>query len=219
MDSFKCEFISWEEIYNLSKVVAKRIRQSHYSPDLIIGLARGGLVPARNLSDLLGIKDLLSLKVEHWGITAHPDGEARLKYPFNVDLQGRRVLVVDDITDTGKSMQIATDFVRTLSPADIKTAALRHIKHSEFIPDFFAEEIEWKWVIFPWCFTEDLCNLVKAVVEGEAGVHLEKIRESLEKRYDIRVDEEVLREIMEEMEERGMVKRIQQGVPLWKVPE
>ena len=62
---------------------------------------------SRVLCDYLGVKDLVSLKIEHWGVTATPDGKAQIKYPFDIDLTGKNVLVVDDITDTGESMIIA----------------------------------------------------------------------------------------------------------------
>jgi len=115
-DKFNCEVMDWELFYRLSKTVSKKIRDSNYTPDLIVGLARGGWVLARVLCDLLGVKDLVSLKVEHWGMTATPDGKAKLKYPFQIDLTGKRILVVDDITDTGESMMLAVEHVRTMNP-------------------------------------------------------------------------------------------------------
>ena len=161
VEKFECEVMSWEHFYRLAKEVANKIKSSGYVPDMVIGLARGGWCLARVLCDFIGVKDLVSLKVEHWGITATPDGKAKLKYPFNIDLTGKKVLVVDDITDTGESMRISVDYVKTLNPSEVRTAALRHIEGSKFKPDYYAEKITWRWVIFPWNFVEDLCNLVE----------------------------------------------------------
>ena len=112
-DAFECEIMSWELFNTLAKNVATKIKDSGYNPDFIVGLARGGWVLSRVLCDYIGVKDLVSLKVEHWGVTATQDGKAQIKYPFDIDLAGRRVLIVDDITDTGESMLIAEEYVKT----------------------------------------------------------------------------------------------------------
>ena len=116
--------MSWDYFYELSKLVAQKMIRSGYLPDIVIGVARGGWVFARMLCDFQGIKDLLSLKVEHWGITASPDGEAKLKFPLTVDLSNKRCLIVDDITDTGKSMIKAAEHIKKLNPLYIRTATL-----------------------------------------------------------------------------------------------
>jgi hypoxanthine phosphoribosyltransferase len=125
MDSerFECQVMDWNYFYNLARKVADKINSSGYKPDIIVGLARGGWVLARILCDFVGIKDLVSLKVEHWGVTATPDGTAKLKHPLNVDLTGKKVLVVDDITDTGESMRVTVEYLKSLNPSEIRSAA------------------------------------------------------------------------------------------------
>jgi len=206
VEGFECEVMDWRLFYDLAKRVAERIRESGYQPDVIVGLARGGWVLARVLCDFLGVKDLLSLKVEHWGITATPDGKAKLKYPFNVDLSGKRVLVVDDITDTGESMRISVEYVKTLKPLEVRTAALRHIEGSKFVPDYFAEAITWRWVIFPWNYVEDLCNLISRVKE-KGVTDPPEIRAKLKEYFKINVDEGTIKEILKEIERRRALKR------------
>jgi hypothetical protein len=154
------------------------------------------------------VKDLLSLKVEHWGITASPNGEARLKYPLTVDLSGKKVLVVDDITDTGESMRKSIEHVKSLSPAETRTATLRHIKGSRFVPDYFAEEIGWRWVIFPWNYVEDLCNLIpKALVFKNDDVDFEATIGKLRELFNVTIDVESLKELYTECKMRGLLKR------------
>ena len=208
-EKLECELQSWENIYRLSREVSKKIAKG-YDPDMIIGLTRGGWVPARNLCDFLGKKDLIGLKVEHWGVTATKDGEAKLKFPIDFDLSDKRVLVVDDLTDTGKSMQLAIKHLKTLNPKEIRTATIFHINGSEHKPDFYAKEIEWKWIIFPWNLTEDLCNLIEKMLDGDIEMHIDAVRGGLEEYYDISVDADTLKEIMEEMERRGMVKKTEE---------
>jgi hypothetical protein len=159
--------MSWDLFYELSKKTADKIIASKFKPDFMVGLARGGWVLSRVLCDFLGVKDLVSLKVEHWGVTATPDGSAQIKYPFRIELRGRSVLIVDDITDTGESMRVAKEYVETMNPLVVKTATLRTITGSKFRPDYFGDEISWRWVVFPWNYYEDMCNIIpKAAADG-----------------------------------------------------
>jgi hypoxanthine phosphoribosyltransferase len=210
-DCFECEVMDWNLFYNLARKVAKKINGSGYKPDLIVGLARGGWVLARILCDFIGVKDLVSLKVEHWGVTATPDGKAKLKYPFKVDLNGKKVLIVDDITDTGESMQVAVEHIKSLNPSEVRTAALRHITSSKFKPDYFGEEMDWRWVIFPWNFTEDMCNIVPKVcarlsVSPDGDVDVAQIRNELKQFYTINTNEETVTEILQELKRRNFIQ-------------
>src|SRR5512136_2000201 len=98
----KCKIVSFEEVYNMVKTVAEEIKSSGFKPTTVVGLARGGRIPARLMCDFLGITDLLSLKVEHWLQTGKTKDEATMRYPITTDLKGKKLLIVDDITDTGK---------------------------------------------------------------------------------------------------------------------
>ncbi len=200
-DVFECEIMSWDLFNRLAKNVAQKIKESNYDPDFIVGLARGGWVLSRVLCDYLGVKDLVSLKVEHWGVTATLDGKAQIKYPFDIDLTGRHVLLVDDITDTGESMIIAEEYVKSKNPACIKTAALRHIEGSKFTPDFFGDVITWRWVVFPWNFVEDMCNIIPKASEGAES--LEEVKERLKSRHKIDLSIEQIKEIDAELKRRA----------------
>ncbi len=200
-DRFDCEIMSWELFQFLARETAGKIIDSGYAPDFMVGIARGGWVLSRVLCDFLGIKDLVSLKVEHWGVTATPDGKAQLKYPFDIDLTSRRVLVVDDITDTGESMMIAVDYVRTKNPAEVRTATLRHIIGSKFTPDYYGDEITWRWVVFPWNYIEDMCNVIPKVA-GE-GATLTEIREKMKATFDSDRPEDEISKILDEIKRRS----------------
>ena len=200
-DKFECELMDWVLFGKLTKRLAKKIKHDGFKPDVIVGLARGGWVLARLLCDHIGVKDLVSLKVEHWGITASPDGQAKLKYLFNIDLTGKKVLLVDDITDTGESMRISSEYVKSLNPRELKSAALRHIKGSKIIPDYFAEEISWRWVVFPWNYIEDLCNIVHKIIKKKASSPSE-IKMILKKDFQMDLDEGAIEEILDEMKHR-----------------
>jgi len=203
-DSFLCEVMDWRLFAELSEKVAEKIVASGWQPDFMVGLARGGWVLSRVLCDYLGVKDIVSLKVEHWGVTATPDGKARIKYPFEVDLTGRRVLVVDDITDTGESMIVAMDYVNKKNPLEVKTAALRHIEGSKFTPDYYGDMITWRWVIFPWNYVEDMVNLVPKACEDDSSP--EEIKKAMREKFSIEVPEEDIEKALNEIKRRESMK-------------
>lgn len=199
-DKFDCEVMSWDLFYELSKKTADKIIASKFRLDFMVGLARGGWVLSRVLCDFLAVKDLVSLKVEHWGVTATPDGSAQIKYPFRIELRGKRVLIVDDITDTGESMRVAKEYVETMNPLVVKTATLRHINGSKLTPDYYGDEISWRWVVFPWNYTEDMCNIVPKVAAD--GVPLDEVKRRLKANNNLDIDETEIKKILEEAKRR-----------------
>ena len=200
-EKFECEVMDWGLFDSLSLAVTEKIKASGFQPDFMVGLARGGWVLSRVLCDQLGVKDLVSLKVEHWGVTATPDGKAQIKYPFGIDLTGRRVLVVDDITDTGDSMILAVNYVREKNPAEVRTAALRHIEGSKFVPDYYGDVITWRWVVFPWNYVEDMCNLVAKAAEGAKG--LDEVKRRLKSNFNVDLSGDQIREVQAEIRRRN----------------
>jgi hypoxanthine phosphoribosyltransferase len=216
-EKVKCEMRSWENVYDVSRQLAELIKKSGFEPDIIIGLARGGWVPARNLCDFLGVKDLVSLKMEHWGITATPDGEARVKFPLKIDLTGKKVLVVDDCSDTGKSLVESKKYIRTLNPKAVKSATMQIFDTTPAagIPDFYVEKIPWVWVIYPWNMNEDLINLISQLLDKKGKMHLDHIRKGLEDEFEVSVDAKLLKEIMLESERRKKVMRIGDEADHW----
>lgn len=147
-----CKLLSLNDVYNLSKKTALKIVENGFQPDIIIGLARGGWFTARIISDYLNIDDLVSMKVEHWGTTAKISlPEARLKHPFDIDLKGKKVLLVDDITDTGESLALAKNIAEKSDPAELKMAVMQYMTSSKVKPDYYAEVVDkWIWMIYPW---------------------------------------------------------------------
>ncbi|WP_069807166.1 phosphoribosyltransferase [Vulcanisaeta thermophila] len=168
------KIVSWDEITEWSRALAMKIRESGWRPDIIVAIARGGYAPARLLCDYLGVMDLVSLQVVHWPSTAQVAERAYIKYALSVDLSGKRVLVVDDIVDTGDSIQLAKDYIeRNNKGAEVRTAALQWISTvAKFKPDYWAIEVrDWAWFVYPWNTTEDMTNFIRRVLteEGKLG--------------------------------------------------
>jgi uncharacterized protein len=179
----RCRQASWEDVEGWADRLASRIRERDAVPATIVGLTRGGWVPARLLCDRLGVRRLVSLRAQHWGVTATPDGVAELTEGISGPVANETVLLVDDITDTGESLRLALDHVTAQHPARVESATFLHITHSKFIPTYYAEEIPrdaWVWVVFPWNYWEDLVALAQRAAEHGAGV--DRVRATLRER-------------------------------------
>ncbi|MCD6371038.1 MAG: phosphoribosyltransferase [Thermoplasmata archaeon] len=208
IEKFRCQLVTWKDIENWSKDIVKKVAASGYSPEIVIGLARGGLVPARLIADYLNIKDLYAVKTEHWGITATPDGKAKLAQGLQVSIEGKRVLVVDDITDTGQSLRLAVEHIKGHNPSQLRSATLLHITHSKYVPDYYSEEVpedRWTWFIFPWNVYEDLRNLIPKTLYKKKGTR--EIKESLKEQFQIDVKLRLVGEILKDLEKRGVVRK------------
>ena len=167
MPKIPVKVVKWEEVVDWSTQLAEKIKESKYDPDIIIAIARGGLVPARIVADVLGVIDILSIKIEHWVETASHTPEAKVKYPFKVDLQGKKVLIIDDITDTGDSVELAKKYVKeNFGPKEVRTATMQIIEASAKIkPDYYAMVIkDWYWFMYPWNYWEDEINLIRKIL-------------------------------------------------------
>lgn len=187
-----CRLLSWDDAYELAGKVAQQISLDKYAPDHIIGITRGGWVPSVMLSDLLGVKDILSVRITHWGATAEKDSKAVLKYPLQTDLSGKKVLLVDDLTDSGDSMALALEEIKKHNASDIRTATLIHKKQSKITPDYYAKKTDkWEWIILPWNVNEDLLQLSEKASDGKA-LSAKDTAGALKKKYGLCVDEIVL---------------------------
>ena len=203
-EKFMCKVVTWDEIDLWAKNVVKKIRASGFKPDMVVALIRGGLVPARLICDHLHLKNLFAVKVEHWGITAQADMKAKLIQGLDLDLTGKKILVVDDITDTGESLLISTAHLKTKGPAVMKSATLLHIAHSKFEPDFYdiyVPKEKWTWFIFPWNFHEDIRTLaVKTILTPK---DVKGVTKALKDQFQIKVDLEIVEEALLELKDRG----------------
>ncbi len=208
-DKFKCHLVSWKESYRLAKALARKIKRSGFKPDLVIGVARGGLVPARVVCDFLLQKDLAAVKIEHWGIAA-TIGKATIKFPLPVDISGKNVLVVDDVVDTGDTYSVLMDYLKEKNPSKVRTAVLHYKTCSTCIPDYWAEKQDkWEWIIYPWAVYEDLTGFIKKVMTGP--MTLPDIKKTLVSDYNINISKKDLLEILNDMHAEGKLQKQKRG--------
>ncbi|MEI6242625.1 MAG: phosphoribosyltransferase [Chlamydiota bacterium] len=142
--------VTWEEVTQLSQDLQKQIVGSSFDPDVVIGISRGGLVPARLLSDLLDKNGLFIIRVAFYTAMGKTQKEPKLLQGIEKDIvQGKSVLLVDDVADSGRSLAFAITYLQSFSPREIKVATLHYKRRSCVTPDFYAK-LEERWIIYPW---------------------------------------------------------------------
>jgi hypoxanthine phosphoribosyltransferase len=162
VDFPKIRHATWSDVDGWIDLLSRMIHEADRVPQTIVALTRGGWGPARLLADRFETRRLISLRTQHWGITATPSGRAELTEGLSSGVTDEDVLVVDDITDTGESLALAAEHVLGMGPRRLESATCLHITHSKFVPTYYAESIDrdsWVWVVFPWTYWEDLHTL------------------------------------------------------------
>jgi uncharacterized protein len=168
-----CRLATWADVHGWIDRLSDQIARTEHRPQSIVALTRGGWAPARLLADRLGVRKLVALRTSHWGVTATPSGKAELTEGISGSVRGEAVLIVDDITDTGESLELAQDHVKAQAPSRLESATCLHITHSTFVPTYYAEAIDrehWVWVVFPWTYWEDLRTLAGRAYEATHDV-------------------------------------------------
>ncbi|QGN06210.1 phosphoribosyltransferase [Halorhabdus sp. CBA1104] len=224
-EEFPCTITNWEYIYGLCRTVSDDVKADDFEPDVVVALARGGWFAGRTLCDFLGLDDLTSLKIEHYVGTAAKGDEPEVRYPMpEGSVEGKDVLIVDDIADTGQSIAHASEYVNERDPNAVRTATLQLLQTSEVEPDFVGERLEeWTWVVYPWNFIEDMIELTESVMEKADAQQFSEddVRSLLRSYHEIDpIEMEIaqpdrIEEVLTEMERRGVIEYA--GEDCWTV--
>lgn len=151
----KYHSVTWGKVERLAKQLVQAMANERF--DAILGITRGGLVPATLISEALEIRNVVSATVffytddgeQYFGVT-----EPRfLAFPGGDALQGRKVLIVDDVWDTGRTAHAVKQRALRANPALVKVAVLHYKPEmntfAEEEPDFYAETTS-DWIVYPW---------------------------------------------------------------------
>lgn len=187
------EILSLSKTQKLSRRLARQVLADHFYPDVVIAIARGGFVPARLLCDYLDVYDLSCIRIAHYtGTDIHQ--QARLTIPLNIDIRGKSVLLVDDVDDTGDTLQLALTHLHGFDPASIRIAVLHHKVVSSVTPDYYAEIVtHWHWITYPWAITEDMLGLVRKMQPAPASIDEAIIR--LFQNHGVRISKQVMQDV------------------------
>ena len=149
-DGAEREVLPWDLFGEASRALAQQVADSGYRPTIVLGVARGGLLPAATIAYALNIKNLFTVNVEFYtGI------DERLQFPVMlppllnvVDIAGATVLVADDVADTGATLRLVMDFCAE-HVADVRCAVLYEKPRSAVKCEYVWRRTD-RWIDFPW---------------------------------------------------------------------
>jgi len=138
--------VPWDMFGELCRALALRVARD-YQPDLVVGIARAGVIPAAVVASILRV-DFYSMKI------SRKEGDEQVRERPAIlsaappQAAGKRVLLVDEIATSGETLRMALAAVRDVRPAEVRTAT-SFARTKGYKPDYFALETD-QTVIFPW---------------------------------------------------------------------
>ncbi|AOZ71962.1 phosphoribosyltransferase [Boudabousia tangfeifanii] len=154
------ESLTWQGFGDATRELAQKVADSGWMPDLIVAVARGGLLPAGAVSYALGVKAIGTMNVEFYTDVAETLPEPVLLPPLmDVSaLDGKKVLVVDDVADSGKTLKMVMDLIakdglsldgKAAVKVDARSLVIYEKSRSVIKPDYVWKETD-LWINFPW---------------------------------------------------------------------
>ena len=190
-----CELVSWGEVQRLCYRLSGLIMASGYQPDIVVAIGRGGYVPSRLVCDCLDIMSLTSIKIEHYLSGSDKQEKAVIRYPLCLDINDQRVLIVDDVNDSGDTLQLASEHIHSFQPRDVRTAVMHDKRVTQYPVDYFSKRIiKWRWLIYPWALHEDINAFIGRLSPTPTSLDETQIR--LADQFNIQISIKQLREIV-----------------------
>ncbi len=144
------EVLDWATYGVAARDLAREVAESGFRPDIILAIARGGLIPAGTLGYALSVKNTYVMNVEYYtGVDQRLEVPLILPpVPELVDVTAERVLIVDDVADTGGTLKVVQEFCAG-KVAEVRTAVLYEKPASVVKCDYVWRRTD-KWITFPW---------------------------------------------------------------------
>ena len=144
------EYLDWATYGIAARELAASVAEDGYRPDIILAIARGGLFIAGSLGYALSVKNLYVMNVEFYtGVNERLDVPTTLPpYLDKIDLTDSKVLITDDVADTGHTLRHVHDFCADVV-GDVRSACLYEKSHSLIKCDYVWQRTD-QWIEFPW---------------------------------------------------------------------
>jgi hypoxanthine phosphoribosyltransferase len=144
------EVMSWQDVGVGSRDLAEQVYRDGYRPDIILGIARGGLLVAGAVSYALDVKNTFTMNVEFYtGVDERlPMPMLLPPVPDLVDFHETRVLIADDVADTGATLALVKDFCEG-KVAEVRCAVLYEKSRSTVRCEYVWQRTD-RWIDFPW---------------------------------------------------------------------
>lgn len=141
-------YLTWWQVDRAIFALADELRK-HFMPDVIVGVARGGLIPAVRLSHILGNVELKVIDVKFYNEIEERMEKPIITIPLHGSIEGKKAVVVDDVSDTGRTLEVVVEEVKKAGASEVKVACLSMKPWTKVIPDFYVFRTD-KWIVFPW---------------------------------------------------------------------
>jgi len=141
---------TWEEMGDICLDLGVEINESGKKFDTLITLAKGGWTWARTMADILQVYELSSFKLTFYD-QSQPGiklSKPMLEIPLAIPLAKKRVILFDDVNDSGESLEYALKYLGHFGPSSITTATLFHKPHAKMKPNFIGSITD-AWIVFP----------------------------------------------------------------------
>ena len=160
------EILTWELFGSSSRELAQQIADDGYEPDIILAIARGGLLIAGALGYALSVKNVYTMNVEFYtGVDERLDVPRILPpAPDFVDVSDARILIADDVADTGHTLRSVQEFCAG-KVAEVRSAVLYEKPHSVVQCDYVWKRTD-QWINFPWSDKEPVARRNWAVKDA-----------------------------------------------------
>lgn len=148
------EVLTYEGFGRALRELARSVADDGYDPDLILCIARGGLLVGGALGYAMSVKNIYVMNVEYYtGVDERLDVPLILPpTPELVDLTHARVLIADDVADTGHTLAIVKEFCAG-KVAEVRTAVLYEKPRSVVKCEYVWRATD-RWIEFPWSSEE-----------------------------------------------------------------
>ncbi len=146
--------IVWDDVEKDVLKIIEQMQKDKFDPDVIISIARSGLIPAAMIAYALGNKELYVVKID-FSKTQKSGKDQNLRdrptitQELTKDIHGLKVLVVDEMVVSGSTLKLMDMYMHIKNPAEVRYAVLYKQPWSEFTPHYFGREVK-EWPIYPW---------------------------------------------------------------------
>lgn len=144
------EVLTWDLFGTASREIAEQVVASGFLPDVVVAVARGGLLPGGAVAYALGTKGVGTLNVEFYTDIGQTLTDPRVLPPLmdTSELPGSKVLVVDDVADSGRTLALVMDMLAGQG-VEARSAVLYTKPRSIVRPDYSWKDTD-RWITFPW---------------------------------------------------------------------
>lgn len=174
IDDIPFVLLDWSDLTHITDDLAQQIQARAAEYDRLIAVANGGLTMVRYLGDRLNLKVISLLQISSYQGVAEHDPEPIIQQPLSSDVQGERLLIFEDIVDSGATLEVLKKYLETIGVDHYEIATQVEKSHASEHADYVGLHQD-GWIIFPYEVRETIVDLKEKW--QTAGVSESEIRE------------------------------------------